>query len=138
MQRDLFADVTAFHRKFELPQQQFPSLPDLEILQLKLNHLHEELQEIENGVDMKDLEQVFDGIIDLVYVSLGLAYFCNLPFNEGWQRVHWANMQKIRAKRPEDSKRGSTFDIIKPAGWQAPKLDDLIRKEKDSERHCNR
>ena len=130
MQRDLFADVTAFHRKFELPQQQFPSLPDLEILQLKLKHLHEELQEIEDGVDAKDLEQVFDGIIDLVYVSLGLAYFCNLPFNEGWQRVHWANMKKIRAMRAEDSKRGSTFDIIKPEGWQAPKLEDLIRKEK--------
>lgn len=130
MQRDLFADVTAFHRKFELPQQQFPSLPDLEILQLKLKHLHEELQEIEDGVDAKDLEQVFDGVIDLVYVALGLAYFCNLPFNEGWQRVHWANMKKIRAKRAEDSKRGSTFDIIKPEGWQAPKLEDLIRKEK--------
>ena len=131
MQRDLFGDVVAFHRKFKLPQQSRPSLPELEILQLKLNHLHEELQEIENGVDMKDLEQVFDGIIDLVYVSLGLAYFCNLPFNEGWQRVHWANMQKIRAQRPEDSKRGSTFDIIKPDGWQAPRLDDLIRKEKE-------
>jgi predicted HAD superfamily Cof-like phosphohydrolase len=124
--RDLFGDVTAFHRKFNLPQQKKPSLPDLEILQLKLRHLHEELQEIEDGVDAKDLEQVFDGIIDLVYVSLGLAYFCKLPFNEGWQRVHWANMKKVRAERPEDSKRGSTYDIIKPEGWEAPKLSDLL------------
>jgi predicted HAD superfamily Cof-like phosphohydrolase len=69
---------------------------------------------------------VFDGIIDLVYVSLGLAYFCKLPFNEGWQRVHWANMKKVRAERPEDSKRGSTYDIIKPEGWEAPKLSDLL------------
>jgi predicted HAD superfamily Cof-like phosphohydrolase len=138
MQRDLFQDVTAFHRKFDLPQQPQPNLPELEILQLKLRHLEEELQEIEQGAEAKDLEQVFDGIIDLVYVALGLAYFCNLPFNEGWQRVHWANMQKVRANRPEDSKRGSTFDIIKPEGWQAPKLDDLIRKEKDCERNSDR
>jgi hypothetical protein len=44
--------------------------------------------------------------------------------------VHEANMKKVRALRPEDSKRGSIYDIVKPVGFVAPTLTDLIRKEK--------
>lgn len=48
-----------------------------------------------------------------------------LPFNDVWDLVHRANMQKVRAKRAEESKRGSRFDVIKPPGWEAP--DESIR-----------
>jgi len=45
--------------------------------------------------------------------------------------VHLANMTKIRALRQQDSKRGSTYDIVKPPEFVAPTLADLIRKEKE-------
>lgn len=127
---DLFGDVAAFHQKFGLEATDGPDFPNEEIWKLKNVHMQEELDEIRAACLIGDLEQYFDGLIDLVYVALGAAYFANLPFNEGFRRVHEANMKKVRATRAEDSKRGSTFDIIKPAGWQAPALDDLIRKEK--------
>lgn len=37
-----------------------------------------------------------------------------------WKDVQRANMSKERALRAEDSKRGSTWDVIKPKGWTAP------------------
>jgi predicted HAD superfamily Cof-like phosphohydrolase len=128
---DLFNMVAAFHEKFELEPTPQPDFPIDEIVKLKNKHLQEELNEIIEGLDERDLEKYFDGLIDLVYVALGAAYLGRLPFNEGFKRVHEANMTKVRALRQEDSKRGSTYDIVKPAGFVAPTLTDLIRKEKE-------
>lgn len=128
---DLFGMVSAFHEKFELEPTSQPDFPIDEIAKLKNKHLQEELDEIVKGLAERNLEEYFDGLIDLVYVALGAAYLGRLPFNEGFKRVHEANMKKVRALRAEDSKRGSTYDIVKPAGFVAPTLTDLIRKEKE-------
>jgi predicted HAD superfamily Cof-like phosphohydrolase len=128
---DLFNMVAAFHEKFELTPTPGPDFPIAEIAKLKNVHLQEELDEIKKALDEGNLEDYFDGLIDLVYVALGAAYLGRLPFNEGFRRVHEANMKKVRALRQEDSKRGSTYDIVKPAGFVAPTLTDLIRKEKE-------
>ena len=128
---DPFTMVAAFHKKFELEPTAQPDFPVEEIWKLKNKHLQEELDEIRASAINGDLEEYFDGLIDLVYVALGAAYLAGLPFNEGFKRVHEANMKKVRALRAEDSKRGSTYDIVKPAGFVAPTLTDLIRKEKE-------
>jgi hypothetical protein len=127
---NLFEDVSAFNKKFGLEPTPQPDFPDQQIWMLKNIHMQEELNEIRAACLIGDLEQYFDGIIDLVYVALGAAYLAGLPFEEGFRRVHEANMKKVRAVTAEDSKRGSTYDIVKPAGWEAPVLDDLLRKEK--------
>ena len=128
---DLFDMVAAFHQKFGLEPTSQPDFPVRDIWVLKNAHLQEELDEIRAAAINGNLEEYFDGLIDLVYVALGAAYLSGLPFNEGFKRVHEANMKKVRALRTEDSKRGSTYDIVKPAGFVAPTLTDLIRKEKE-------
>lgn len=84
-----------------------------------LDHVYEEVEEI---FQAKTLEDKFDGIIDAVYVLLGLAAKMGLPFEEGFNRVHEANMQKLRGVGP----RGYANDVIKPEGWVAPDLKDLV------------
>lgn len=128
---DLFQMVAEFHEKFGLEPTARPDFPYEEIWKLKNVHMQEELDEIRASAINENLEEYFDGLIDLVYVALGAAYLAGLPFNEGFKRVHEANMKKMRALRQEDSKRGSTYDIVKPPGFVAPTLTDLIRKEKE-------
>lgn len=128
---DLFQMVADFHKKFGLDPTDQPDFPFEEIWILKNNHMQEELNEIRAAAINGNLEEYFDGLIDLIYVALGAAYLANLPFNQGFIRVHQANMTKIRALKQEDSKRGSTYDIVKPPGFVAPTLTDLIRKEKE-------
>ena len=127
----MFQMVADFHKKFGLDPTEQPDFPFEEIWILKNNHMQEELNEIRAAAINGNLEEYFDGLIDLIYVALGAAYLANLPFNQGFIRVHQANMTKIRALREEDSKRGSTYDIVKPPGFVAPTLTDLIRKEKE-------
>jgi predicted HAD superfamily Cof-like phosphohydrolase len=128
---DMFQMVADFHKKFGLDPTEQPDFPFEEIWILKNNHMQEELNEIRAAAINGNLEEYFDGLIDLVYVALGAAYLAGLPFEQGFLRVHQANMTKIRALRQQDSKRGSTYDIVKPPGFVAPTLTDLIRKEKE-------
>ena len=123
---DLFKDVSEFHVKFEVPANDKPDFLQMELSALKCIHLKEELTEFYTSLECEDLEQAFDALIDLVYVALGTAHLMGLPFNEGWKRVHEANMKKIRATCASQSKRNSSFDIVKPEGWVPPVLSDLI------------
>lgn len=52
--------------------------------------------------------------------------FYNFPFVEAWRRVQLANMSKVRATSADQSKRGSTFDVVKPPGWEPPSHTDLV------------
>jgi len=128
---DMFQMVADFHKKFGLEPTSQPDFPVEQIWKLKNVHMQEELDELRAAAINGDLEEYFDGLIDLVYVALGAAYLAGLPFEQGFLRVHQANMTKVRALRSSESKRGSTYDIVKPAGFVAPTLTDLIRKEKE-------
>jgi len=64
--------------------------------------------------------------------TLGLANSCRQQaiirgwnFDAGWNRVHAANISKVRAV-DKSGKRKSTWDVVKPEGWVAPDLSDLV------------
>lgn len=120
-------DIGNFHRKFGLGYEGGPRhLPhDLQMFRNKF--LKEELEEYFRACESRDLPEQLDALVDLVYVALGTAYYHGFNFDEAWRRVHEANMKKVRVARPEDSKRGSGYDVVKPPGWQAPNLADLCK-----------
>ncbi len=43
-----------------------------------------------------------------------------------WDDVQRANMSKERALRADQSKRGSTYDVFKPAGWIGPRSEEQV------------
>lgn len=135
-------DILEFHTKFGLVHEGPARHLADELGEFRTRFLEEELSEYREARDAIvaaeddddldpaeyafQLEKQFDALVDLVYVALGNAYLQGFDFNEGWRRVHLANLAKVRAKRADDSKRGSTFDVIKPRGWEAPSLIDLV------------
>ena len=148
----MWYDVEEFHEKFKLTRSAIPTFLEPEIMELRLNFLLEELIEtaeacgyrltqhhpdgdhtfVLNKIIEPNLAQAFDGLIDLVYVALGNAVLMGLDFPEGWWRVHIKNMGKVRAERPEESTRRSTFDVVKPPGWVPADLRDLVIAPNDS------
>lgn len=126
--QSFFDDVKDFSSKFKLQCMHQPGFCNSELMETRFKHLEEELKEISAAYSDKNLLDFFDGLIDLVYVALGTAANCGLPFNDGWERVHEANMLKERAK--EVTKRGSTQDVVKPIGWLHPNLEELITPPK--------
>lgn len=144
----MMADIVQFHEKFGLMYDGPPRILQDELYSFRFKFMHEELDEYDreqesismmanalpssirytNKID-QCLEKQLDALVDLVYVVLGTAYlqFGREIFLEAWKRVHKANMAKVRAERAGDSKRGSTFDVIKPEGWTPPSHIDLIQ-----------
>lgn len=72
------------------------------------------------------LSQALDALVDIAYVAMATAAAHGFNMDEAWSRVHAANMSKITAKSKSSSKRKSKQDVIKPPGWEAPRLQDLV------------
>ena len=134
-------DIRKFHEKFGLAYQGPPrELPE-DLQGFRMVFMAEELCEyatdnptfhqliqsaFKDRSSDQPLEKQLDALVDLVYVALGTAYLHGFNFSEAWNRVHEANMAKVRVERIADSKRGSVYDVVKPEGWKAPDLSDLV------------
>lgn len=126
-----FDDVGEFHRKFGLASVTHegvgPREPDPELLQFRLGTMREELDEYEEALEEGDDAKAFDSLIDLVYFALGTAHIQGFPWQAGWLLVQQANMAKQRSESESTgSERGSSWDVVKPIGWQAPDIEGLL------------
>ena len=120
-----FDDVGWFHKKFDLPvSQDAPRDVPKDLLQFRIKFMQEELDEFATATTAADQ---FDALLDLVYVAMGTAHIMGFPWEAGWSRVQQANMAKVRASADaSDSKRGSSWDVVKPEGWRAPDIEGLL------------
>lgn len=137
---DFVGDIEEFHRKFGLLYKGKPRLLPPELAEFRRGFLQEEKDEYVSHVEACDiavrecdeaevthqLAHMLDGLVDLVYVAIGTAHLHGFDFREAWRRVHAANMTKVRARRAEDSLRGTTYDVVKPDGWLPPRHEDLV------------
>jgi predicted HAD superfamily Cof-like phosphohydrolase len=129
----MIENVLEFNRRFGLPLGGVDHLTtNVSVQEYRIKFLQEELAELVEALAAGDKVKVFDALLDLVYVAQGTALFAgiNVPqWTAGMAAVHHANMAKIRVARPENSKRGSGFDVIKPPGWIGPEshLEEILR-----------
>lgn len=150
-----FHAVGAFHERFGLDNMTYsrrsdgPRLLPPELQEFRTRFLREELMEYELAVLAGDLPGAADALIDLVYVALGTAHLHHLPWQELFDTVHRANMQKVRAanhpfepmtgddgeckrlcgrRAEEHSTRGREYDVVKPKDWLPPDVDGELRR----------
>jgi predicted HAD superfamily Cof-like phosphohydrolase len=139
------ADLAEFHRQYDLFYDGPPrALPD-DLQSFRIKFLREELEEYMKAVNALHtarlikmhpdditlhLADALDALVDLVYVALGTAQFHGFDFHEAWQRVHEVNMtQKRRANGDgSDSKRGTSYDVVKIHPFTPPDHTDLVRE----------
>lgn len=147
--RTNFDDVGDFHEKFDLDNTTHHDIGprtelDKSILPFRVNFMVEELMEFVEAIGASydpitgevkfhgapiDHAKAFDALIDLVYVAMGTAHFLGYPWQMGWRLVQRANMAKVRAQKDaSDSKRNSSFDVVKPPGWTPPDLSRLLSR----------
>lgn len=119
----MFQDIKQMHKHYNRNYEGRPRpLPPKED-ELRIKLLREELAEYEEAVTLEDK---LDALVDLVVVALGAAELHGFDFDEAWRRVLSANMKKLVATTPEQSKRGVVGDLYKPEGWTPPNLKDLV------------
>ena len=94
-------------------------------LALRLRLIIEELTETLEAMRDGDLVEAFDGVVDLLYVVVGMGVAMGLPLNLGWEEVHRTNMAKVRGP---DGAIVINGKIQKPEGWESPtkRLAELV------------
>jgi predicted HAD superfamily Cof-like phosphohydrolase len=93
--------------------------------EFRIKAFREEVQEFE---DSSDPAEELDALVDLVVFAMGTVErrgWENI-FDEAYERVMEANMAK---EVGPNQKRGNyALDLVKPDGWKAADLSDLIIK----------
>ena len=129
--RTAFELVGDFLRKFGLPkydEEEKPVLLSDEVFLFRLQHIHEELNELMDAHRKKDLPAFADALADLEYLVCGTAHFANINLDLVFAEVHRANLQKVRAENIYN-KRGSKIDVIKPIGWSPPNIEGVLMRQ---------
>lgn len=126
----LESDIKKFREAFQLHINNEPTLLGVEEMQLHLDLIEEELDELKSAWNMRDEVEVFDGIVDLIYVAAGLAVHMGLPLDDGWKEVHKSNMSKLDVNgEPIYSDGTDGFPegkVLKGENYFPPRLDVLL------------
>ena len=89
--------------------------------------LCEEVAEYLESVIRDDLPGIADALVDVNYVALGTAHFYGLPYDELFDEVQRANMDKVRGAT---GARGHALDVRKPEGWRPPDIEGILTRRR--------
>ena len=101
-----------------------PSFPDEDVQKLRLDLIEEELDELQYGIDNKDLVEIADALTDLLYVVYGAGHSFGIDLDECFHEVHRSNMSKLgpdfKPIKREDGK------VMKPSTYSPPNLKAVL------------
>lgn len=98
------AMVAEFHRKFDIPVGDRPSIPDEAIRQLRVRLIQEEFDELQEAMAAKNLPAVAKELADLLYVVYGTAVSYGVDMDPVFREVHRSNLSKVGGYKREDGK----------------------------------
>jgi predicted HAD superfamily Cof-like phosphohydrolase len=95
-QPDSLRQVADFHRTFQHPILENPSIPDEKRCALRVALLAEELKELEEAIADRDIIEIADALCDLQYVLSGavLEFGLGNKFEALFNEVQRSNMSK--------------------------------------------
>lgn len=115
-QGDLQKDVTEFHDRFGHRVGLLPFLPGDETWwAFRKRLLAEEVRELMEAMDQRDLAHIAQETVDVIVVAIGTLVGLGIPLMPFWRDVHRANMSK------EPNPAGTHLKPIKPKGWNPPR-----------------
>lgn len=88
--------VAEFHKTFQHPILDSPQIPSAERCNLRVSLIAEELKELEEAIQAKDLVEIADALCDIQYVLSGavLEFGLKDKFNTLFEEVQRSNMSK--------------------------------------------
>lgn len=88
--------VAEFHKTFQHPILDSPSIPSASRCELRVSLIAEELKELEEAIQNKDLVEIADALCDIQYVLSGavLEFGLKDKFNDLFEEVQRSNMSK--------------------------------------------
>ena len=113
-----FSKVGIFMRTFNQEVKSKPSFSSDKINKLRINLIKEELDELTEAMNNKDLIEVADALTDILYVTYGAGHAFGIDLDKCFDEVQNSNMSKLDdAGKPiynEDGKVMKGSNYFKP------------------------
>jgi len=119
-----FEDVKAFMKMFGQIVRTKPQFPDDKTMQLRLDLIKEELNELEDAMNKKNLKEIADALTDILYVTYGAGCAYGLDLDKCFKEVQRANMSKLGSDgKPIYNEKGK---VMKGPNYLAPNLKPFV------------
>ena len=119
-----FNKVGIFMKTFGQEVKDKPSLSSDKINQLRIDLIQEELNELKEAMDNKDLLEVADALTDLLYVTYGAGHAFGIDLDKCFDEVQRSNMSKLGADgKPIYNEHGK---VMKGPNYFEPNLKKFI------------
>lgn len=90
-----FEKVKKFMEIFGQEVKNKPSFSDKKINKLRLDLIKEEVEELQEAMDNKDLLEVADALTDILYVTYGAGHAFGIDLDSCFEEVQSSNMSKL-------------------------------------------
>ena len=119
-----FESVKKFMETFGQEIKEKASFPNEKIISLRYDLIKEELEELQDAINNKDIKEVADALTDILYVTYGAGHAFGINLDQCFEEVQRANMSKLsKDGKPIYNEKGK---VMKGSNYSAPNLKQFI------------
>ena len=120
-----FQKVKTFMRTFGQEVKSKPSFSSEKINDLRYNLIKEELDELKQAMDDKNLLEVADALTDILYVTYGAGIAFGIDLDKCFEEVQNSNMSKLgEDRKPIYNEAGK---VMKGPNYFKPDLSKFVK-----------
>ena len=119
-----FEKVKKFMKTFGQEVKEKPEFPSERITSLRYDLIKEELEELQDAIDKKDIKEVADALTDILYVTYGAGHAFGINLDKCFQEVQSSNMSKLGEDgKPIYNEKGK---VMKGPNYFKPDLNKFV------------
>ena len=119
-----FESVRKFMETFGQEIKEKPGFPNNKIISLRFNLIKEELEELKEAMQNKDIKEVADALTDILYVTYGAGHAFGINLDKCFQEVQNSNMSKLGVDgKPIYNDKGK---VMKGPNYFKPNLSKFV------------
>ena len=120
-----FNKVGTFMKTFGQEVKTKPSFSTDKINKLRIDLIEEELEELKDAINKKDLKETIDALTDILYVTYGAGHAFGVNLDKCFEEVQNSNMSKLgKDGKPIYNENGK---VMKGPKYFKPDLNKLIK-----------
>ena len=121
-----FDHVKKFMQTFGQEVKNKAEFPEDKIVKLRYNLIAEELNELKDAIETKNLNEVADALTDILYVTYGAGHAFGIDLDKCFDEVQKSNMSKLGSNgKPIYNEFGK---VMKGPNYFKPNLGKFIKK----------
>ena len=119
-----FESVRKFMETFGQEIKEKASFPDDKITSLRYDLIKEELSELKEAIEKRDIKEVADALTDILYVTYGAGHAFGIDLDRCFEEVQSSNMSKLGSDgKPIYNDKGK---VMKGPNYFKPDLGKFI------------